>query len=471
VGEDLLTYLRAHVRRRGLSLRRLAAAAGVSHSTLSRLLRGRQTPSAEVLAAVARELGVPLPELFERAGLGSAPAAIDLRTLGVPLVVPHALLEAELQRLAALPEEGEVGRALTAGYAAKRRAVAADGPVAEHLDALHRLALDPRAPDPVRRLARAAILYFVLGRDRIPDQLFAVGFLDDAWVVERVWREVAELRTAQAESRRTEEGVRLALHAVVCLKRILDPEISAARFRIDPETQDAQVADAPHVMGPYDENALEVALQLKDASPETRVTVLSVGPPEAEEILRKALSSGADDAVRVEAGSGPVDPLRVAAILAAAVRRMGDVALVLLGLQSGAWDSGETPFALAEHLGAASVGMAGGVTATESGFTVRRVLEAAEEEVSVPAPAVLSVTNDGRNALRMAKVRDILAAKRKPVETVALADLAVAVEERRQVVEVRTAQQDRRPCEFIEAPTDAEKGRLLARRLRQLGLV
>jgi electron transfer flavoprotein beta subunit len=257
------------------------------------------------------------------------------------------------------------------------------------------------------------------------------------------------------------------VHIAVFLKRILDPEIPPSRFRVDPSKKDASVPEAPYVMGPYDENALETALQVKDKDASTRVTVISYGPPEAEEILRKALSTGADDALLVEDEGGVHDAFHVATVLAAAARRAGSPELLLFGLQSGDWDSGQTAFAAAEDLGAPSVSYGSAVEVADGGaLSVRRVLETGVEVVRLEAPPiVLSVTNDGHNALRMAKVKDILAAKRKPIDRVRLADLGVEPEGFVEVLDVAAPEAKKMVCTFIEGDNGAAKGEALAQRL------
>ena len=257
------------------------------------------------------------------------------------------------------------------------------------------------------------------------------------------------------------------MHIAVFLKRILDPEIPASRFRVDSARKDAHVPEAPYVMGPYDENALETALMVKDKDPSARVTVISYGPPEAEEILRKALSTGADDALLVLDEGGVHDAFHVAGVLAGAARRAGSPDVLLFGLQSGDWDSGQTPFAVAELLGAPSVSFG---TAVEpegpDGLRVRRVLESGVEEIRLEArPVVLSVTNDGHNALRMAKVKDILAAKRKPVDRVAVQDLGPVPESLVEVLDVAAPEAKKIACSFVEGESGAAKGQALAQRL------
>lgn len=256
------------------------------------------------------------------------------------------------------------------------------------------------------------------------------------------------------------------MHVCVFLKRILDPELPASRFRIDPQVKEARADGAPYVMGPYDENALETALQMKDRDPSVRVTAVSYGSAEAEEVLRKALAAGADDAVLALGDVGVHDAFQVAEVLAAVVKRFGDVEIGLCGLQSGDWDSGQTAFALAEHLGAVSVSLAADVEALGDGQArVRRVLEDGSELLHVSLPCILSVTNDGSNALRMAKVKDILAAKRKTVERLALTDLGVEPTVRTEVSELTAPEVHPRACTWVEGETGQDRGRALAEAL------
>jgi electron transfer flavoprotein beta subunit len=255
------------------------------------------------------------------------------------------------------------------------------------------------------------------------------------------------------------------VRALVFLKRILDPELPAHRLHLDPQAGKVEAQDAPHVMGPYDENALETALQLKDRDPSWQLTAVSYGPPAAEDILRKALSTGADDAILVEDTSPPSDPFLVAQVLAQVVNRLGEAHLLLLGLQSGDWDSGQTAFALAAQLDHPAVSFATRVEeVTDGNAVVRRVWEGGVERVRVPLPAVLCVTNDGTNALRMAKVKDILAAKRKTIWRLPASELAMG-DGRLGVVSMRRPAAVARSCTFLEGATDADKGRALAERL------
>ena len=99
------------------------------------------------------------------------------------------------------------------------------------------------------------------------------------------------------------------MHFAVCIKQILDPEIPPADFRLDPAGQKAAAGSASQVISIFDENALEVALQARDAAGGGKITALSVGPPSAVDALRKALSMRADDAILLpEENYAALDP-------------------------------------------------------------------------------------------------------------------------------------------------------------------
>lgn len=252
------------------------------------------------------------------------------------------------------------------------------------------------------------------------------------------------------------------MHLVVCVHAIVDPEIPADRFDVDPETGEARVMDPAPVMGPYDENALECALKVHDALPDTRVTALTHGEAGGEEILRRALAAGATDAVLVTGTPAHHDAVHVATVLAGAVRALGNVDAVLLGLEGGEWDTRQTPFALAEVLRWPVLSQVSSVEVAGNGqLRLVRSLEDATEWVLVPTPVVASVTNDAGNALRMARVRDVLSARRRALTRLAPDPGADAVKVERVTPAPRTGGS----CVIIEGPSGEAKGRALAERL------
>ncbi len=185
---DLARLIRRRMSEAGLSLRGLARAAEVSHSSVSRLLSGQTRPTPALLRALAPALGCPAAALLSAAGI--APPMDDpveaLRTLGVDPAPPE-LIAHVAERLERLREYAATDEALALardGLERKLAALGARGPVVERLLALGQLYQQGGgAPREVRLVAGSAVLYFLLAVDAIDDFLFPVGYLDDALAV------------------------------------------------------------------------------------------------------------------------------------------------------------------------------------------------------------------------------------------------------------------------------------------------
>jgi electron transfer flavoprotein beta subunit len=203
------------------------------------------------------------------------------------------------------------------------------------------------------------------------------------------------------------------MNILVCLKQIPDPEIPARDFRL------ADVGAANLVADIFGENALETALQLGG-----KITALSFGAPSAEDVLRKALAMKADAAVLVINDANPnPDPLAVAQVLAAAVRKLGGFDLVLTGRESGDWGAGQTGGLLAEELGWPCVSFVDSIEERGGGLRLRRQTETGFEVIEASTPVVLTITNDEHNVPRIPKVRDVMAAHRQPLTTFTASEL------------------------------------------------
>jgi electron transfer flavoprotein beta subunit len=217
------------------------------------------------------------------------------------------------------------------------------------------------------------------------------------------------------------------MRAVVLLRGILDPELPADRFRVDPATNRPVAGIAPLVNGPFERSALEVAMQLRDSGAVEHVTVLAAGGPGTLEILRKSLGVKADEGVLVEVENlDSLDAGPTTELLARAIERLAPVDLVLAGRQAGDWDNGQVGYLLAERLGWGCVGLARKVWAEGAAFHALRDHPRGLEQVGFEAPAVITITSDDSNVLRLARVPDLLAAARKPVTTWTPADLDLA---------------------------------------------
>ncbi|HEY8450353.1 MAG TPA: electron transfer flavoprotein subunit beta/FixA family protein [Bacillota bacterium] len=268
----------------------------------------------------------------------------------------------------------------------------------------------------------------------------------------------------------------MGLHVVVLLKQVLDPEIPASRFKIDPATKRPVEGIASEVLGPYERNALEVALQLKDAGGADKVTALAAGSPSFQESLRKALSVRADEAVLVDVGdAGELEPWQTATVLARAIQKLGNVDVVIAGRQAGDWDHGQVGLLVAEQLGWPCVGFVQRARAENGHLRLERERSGVREVLTSQPPVVLTITNDDSNVLRMARVQDLMKARRQPITTWGLGDLGLAPADLKaaaatEILDLRIPQRESK-CEFIAGDDPHEVARQLVKRLRELKLL
>ena len=266
------------------------------------------------------------------------------------------------------------------------------------------------------------------------------------------------------------------MHIAVCVKQILDPEVSPRAFKVNRETKLAEQGGASLVIGPFDLNTLEVAIQLKEKHG-AKVTVLTFGEEKAQEALRRALAMGADEAVLIEGdGFASREPSVTARALAAAIRTLDEVDLVLCGRQSGEWDYGQVPGLLAEELSLPLVPFVPRLDVGGDGFRLERESDAGNIVVEAPKGVVASITNAQDNNPRLPKVRDIMMANRKPVKKLAVADLGLdeasvsADAGRLEVLDLFIPEVESE-CEFVEGDDGAEKAANLVKKLLERKVV
>ncbi len=208
---------------------------------------------------------------------------------------------------------------------------------------------------------------------------------------------------------------------VVLVKQV--PDTYSERKLSDADnTLDRDSADA--VLDEINERAIEEALVIKEAH-DGEVTVVSVGPERATESIRKALSMGADKAVHVvdDALHGS-DILQTAKVLAAAIGTVEDVDLVIAGNEASDGTGGAVPAILAELLGFPQLTHAREVTIDGTTVKVTRETDEGLTHLEASLPAVISV-GEKINEPRYPSFKGIMAAKKKPVETLSVADLGI----------------------------------------------
>jgi electron transfer flavoprotein beta subunit len=211
------------------------------------------------------------------------------------------------------------------------------------------------------------------------------------------------------------------MHIVVCVKYVPDAQ-SERGFDATDKTTDREGVDG--LLSELDEYAVEEALKIVESG-DGEVTVLTVGPDQAADAVKKALQMGAHKGVHVSdpaiAGS---DAPATSLVLAEAIRRIGDVDLVMTGMASTDGVMSVVPAMIAERLGLPQVTFASELSVEGDSVTIRRDGDVASETITSALPALVSVT-DQINEPRYPSFKGIMAAKKKPVEQWGLADLGI----------------------------------------------
>ena len=216
------------------------------------------------------------------------------------------------------------------------------------------------------------------------------------------------------------------MHIVVCAKQIPDPETPPSAFRIDAATNRVVPAQgiAP-VLSQFDGIAAEAALRIKEANPGSKVTVVSMGAESAQAAIKQVLAMGADEGVLLnDPAFEDGDSHTTATVLAAAIKKLGNVDAVFCGRQAADWDMGQVGLLVAEDLGWPVAIIAKGVTTGGAGLQVTRVLENGFESLEMPVPAVVTVSNEFGEP-RYPKLPQIMAAAKKTVTNWKVGDLGL----------------------------------------------
>jgi electron transfer flavoprotein beta subunit len=214
------------------------------------------------------------------------------------------------------------------------------------------------------------------------------------------------------------------MNIVVLVKQVPDT-YSERKLRDSDGTLDRDATDA--VLDEINERAVEAALQLKesDGGGTSTVTVLTMGPDRATDAIRKALSMGADRAVHVQddalAGS---DAVTTARVLAKAIGTVDGVDLVVAGNEASDGRGGAMAAMVADLLGLPALTHAREIAVDGTAVTVKRETDAGVTHLSAELPAVVSV-GEKINEPRYPSFKGIMAAKKKPVTTLSLADAGI----------------------------------------------
>lgn len=185
------------------------------------------------------------------------------------------------------------------------------------------------------------------------------------------------------------------MHTIVCIKQVPDPEIPPAKFKIDPETKRViPPPGVPPVISVYDERAVEAALRLKDRH-KGKITVISMGSGKVSDVVRHALSMGADEGYALEDEVFEnLDSFGTAYVLGKAIQKIGGYDLILCGRQAADWGAGQVGSILAEILGIPVITLACNIELADKSLRVKRIIKDGFEVLETPIPSLITVSSE-----------------------------------------------------------------------------
>ncbi len=208
---------------------------------------------------------------------------------------------------------------------------------------------------------------------------------------------------------------------IVCVKQVPNTN----EIKINPETGTLIRDGVESIMNHDDSNALELALELKDQNPGSTVTVITMGPPQAEEMLREAIAMGADETILVsDRALGGSDTWATSNALAAAINKVGGYDIILAGRQAIDGDTAQVGPQMAEKLGLPQVTYVKGLTQKGNTLEVKRALEDGYELIDIEMPCVITAIKE-LNTPRYMNVKDVFKAVKAEVKVWNAADIGV----------------------------------------------
>jgi electron transfer flavoprotein beta subunit len=210
------------------------------------------------------------------------------------------------------------------------------------------------------------------------------------------------------------------MEIVVCVKQVPD----TTEVKIDPQTNTLIRQGVPSIVNPFDKNAVEAALQLKEKHG-GRVTVISMGPPQAKDALKECIAMGADQAYLVsDRAFGGADTLATSYTLSAAIQKLGTFDLILCGKQAIDGDTAQVGPEIAENLGLPQVTYVAKIEVEGSNVRIEREHEEGYEVIETQLPLLASVVKS-INVPRFPTVKGTMKANRAEIPVLTVNDLDV----------------------------------------------
>lgn len=242
------------------------------------------------------------------------------------------------------------------------------------------------------------------------------------------------------------------MRILVCISNVPD---TTTKVKFSNDNSSFDDSGVQWIINPWDELALTRAMELKEdaSNPVSNVSVATVGPAGAEPTLRKALAIGADDAIRVDGEAG--DAYFVASQLAVVVNS-GEFDVILCGIESSDYNGSAVGGMLSEILDIPSVSAISGIMFEGGDALITREIDGGKEEVSVPAPFVGVVQKGIAKEPRIAAMRGIMMARKKPLQVVPAVDVDALTE-----YQEFAMPEPKAPCKMVDADNVKELVNLL----------
>lgn len=272
------------------------------------------------------------------------------------------------------------------------------------------------------------------------------------------------------------------MNIIVCVKQVPDPEAPPASFKVDPAANKVvPPAGVAPVVSPFDEQAVEAALRIKDKQKDTKIIILSLGDNLVRDVIKKPLSMGADELVLLEDPAYEEgDSWSTAYALSKAIEKIGSYDLILCGRQAADWDAGQVGTGIAEFLDLPCVTVARKIEAGDGKANIERVTEDGYEVIEAALPCLVTVSNE-LGEPRYAALKGIMAAaKKKPMiwkpgsgdgDTIAVSADEIGVKGKVTKLEKLYQPVKEAKCEIIEGETPADAAVALAQRLREAKVI
>ncbi len=270
------------------------------------------------------------------------------------------------------------------------------------------------------------------------------------------------------------------MNIITCIKQVPYPDTPASAYGVDNEAKKVVLPeDVPLVISPFDENAVEAGLQIKDNTGGT-MTVLSLAVNSPEGVikdLKQTIAMGADEAVLLDdpAFEGG-DSWSTSYSLAMAIKKIGEFDLILCGIQAADWDAGQVGIGIAEILGLPVAMPVTKIASKEDRVQIEYLIDNGHDVAELPLPCVLAIASDETLMPRIAPLPGIIKAKKRKIPTWTAADIEADME-MIGAVGAKTAVKELNipelggSCEFMTSEDPEEAAGMLVEKLKNENII